>query len=1167
MPQRNWTEPQRHSIEARGGTLLVSAAAGSGKTAVLVERILRIITNPEHPVDVDHLLVVTFTRAAAAEMLQRLAAALAELAADAPENPLYQRQQLLLPRAHISTVHSFCSDVLREYAAMAGVPPCFRVVEDSQTHLLQELALDRVLEEKYRQADPTFLALLSQLSDKSSDDTLRETVLRADEFMQAQAMPEAWLREQLEQYTQLRPLEETPWMESILRWIGFSLEHSLSLIDRATEIARQAGLEPYVNSLILNRQQLIQLVADLEGAEYDALQRRILAYGFQGLKPVKAADAAEEESKEQVKALFKKARDGFSKLKDTLSLSAEECRQDLAQMAPMVEALGDLVTAYRAEYTARKREKKWLDFGDLEHECLRILQDEAGAPTPLARELAGRFEYILIDECQDNNAAQDALFHAISRGGENLFFVGDVKQSIYSFRQAMPELFTARRDTFVPFDPENPVYPATVTLENNFRSRLSVTDSVNFLFRQLMHRSLGGVEYDEREALVCSAAYSPAEDTETEWLLLENGNAQQEAQEIGKKIREAVGHRLIQGKDGPRTLEYGDVCILLRHWKKASVFVHQLNAMGIPAGATGGNDLLDTPEVLAVLALLRAIDNPLREVELTAAMMSPVFGFSADDLALLRIAFPSLPLFSAVERYTAEGEREALRAECARFSATMRRLRTLAVSLPADRLLERMDRELGITAVYAARSGGKQRVANLHQLDRMARSFEQDGFRGLSAFVRHIDSLQERGSEIKAGSALREERVQVMTVHSSKGLEFPVVFLASLSAQFSKKNERTRLLLHHRAGIGLKLKSEQEKHDTLPFTGVKLARKMDERAEELRLWYVALTRAREKLYLVISQKDVRRQLAQLEMQLPNQRALPPYMLLSAQAPAEWFLAAAIRHPSFAFLRTDPTATPSLAAETDFRVTLLTPEEETPPAPATEEAPPPDEALCRQLAERLPYVYAHEGLARVPAKLAASALAHKELQRNHIATARPAFLQRERMTPAQRGTAMHTFMQFADFGRAAVDPAAEAARLTEAGFLTEHQRQALDIKRLAAFFAGPLYARMATSPDCRRELHFVIEIPAGEVATGLVDDEERVMIQGIADCVFQEGDRLVLVDYKTDRVQAPAELAERYRSQLKLYRQALESVFGLPVSEAILYSFALGTAVPVKLEGE
>ncbi len=1180
MSERQWTTQQEHSITATEGTILVSAAAGSGKTAVLVERVIRMITDPNEPVDVDRLLIVTFTRAAAAEMRQRLSVALAKKAAEDPENLTYQRQQMLLPQAQISTIHGFCSTLLREQAGRAGLPPRFRVAEESETVLLSNEALDAVLEESYAAKDPAFVQLAAQLSEEKNDSGLREAVKQAYIFMQAQPLPQAWLREQLDAYTAILPMEQTRWMKAIRRELLFSLENCVGMIDRALWLSQREELEKCRATLQLDKQGLEGLLEACRGnAPYDRLHQLVQAYAPAKLAPIRGLKGtAADLDYTWIKELRKRIKEETDRARGMLSGTEAQCREDLQTMAPMVEALGRLVTRYQERFTTLKRQKKLLDYDDLEHECLRLLLDsETGKPTPLARELSERYHQIMVDEYQDTNAAQDALFRALSRDESNLFLVGDVKQSIYGFRQAMPAIFTNRRDKYPPYDPQAAAYPATITLENNFRSRRPVTDGVNFLFRQAMHHALGGVEYNKGEALVCSASYPEATGCETEWLLLDGASAKDdmpaadvaEIHAIARRIRELLDTMFVKEGDGQRPLAYGDICILLRGHAKAALFSRELNKLGIPAGADSSDSFLTTPEVMTALSLLRVIDNPLREVELTAVMLSPLYGLSADDVATIRLqGGKHTPLYTALEKLAAaEDAADGLPARCRRLMADLRRARTLAVSLPADRLLERLYRDTGLPAVFSAREGGRQRVANLHQLDQLARSFEQGEFRGLSAFVRHIDRLQEQDKDLPGGNAVRGDSVRIMTVHHSKGLEFPVVFLAHLHGTGNNTDDRSRLLFHQQAGIGLRLRNMEtmEKHDTLPFIGVRSARRQNDRAEELRVWYVALTRAREKLIMVAYYPDLTAKLEKLEMRLPDTPALSPGAILRCQAPADWLLMAALRHPSFAHLRQNVLPITSLEAQEPFTVRVLDPScsaDKT--VEQTAETSLPDERLCRTLQQRFAYRYPHEALATVPAKLAASALSHKALSREHIATQRPAFLQKGGLTAAEKGTALHTFMQFANYADAAIDPAAEATRLVQAGFMTAEQAAVLPADKLTCFFASPLYARMAVSPDCRREFHFTVNVPAHTVEPAVEVGEETVVVQGIADCVFREGDSLVLLDYKTDRVNTPEELIDRYRSQLTFYKQALEPILGLPVTEAVLYSFHLDREIAVAL---
>ncbi len=1182
MGDTKWTKPQEHSFSVHGGSLLISAAAGSGKTAVLVERIMRLITDAQQPVDVDRLLVVTFTRAAAAEMRQRLSQALSEKMAADPYNTVYQRQQLLLPQASITTVDGFCSKLLRRYAARAGLPPRFRIAEESETALLSAQALDEVLEESYQQHEPGFLALADTLNGLKNDAGLRKRVLKAYTFMQAQPFPQRWLRQQTDAYTAVIPLEQTVWMQPLIQEVNFTLDAAIARTSRMCRYALEVGLEPYADTLAVDRNMLEDLQQRFNAGNFDEKQAALATFKFVTLSRVSTDDAVLEEAKALVKEVRGSIKDAVMALKEYFYGNEALVREELAALAPAVEALGDLVLRYTERYDALKRERKLLDYNDIEHACVRLLVDETtGERTALARELAEQFVEIMVDECQDTNAVQDTLFCALSKQEQNLFMVGDVKQSIYGFRQAMPEIFTKRRDSYTPYDAEVPTFPATITLGNNFRSRLEVTDAVNFLYRQLMGRALGGVDYDEREALVCSASYyPPAEGCETEWLLVDKAlvGAQAPSTEIGEarliaqRIRAQMETMQVTTKTGTRPLAYGDICILLRGRKHIPTYIKELTRLGIPVGAEGNGSLLATPEVSTVLSLLRCIDNPLREVELTAVMLSPLYGFSPDDCARLRVLQReqegTLSLYAVLE-CVAKGEWDAptvLRQLCRHFLTDLRRFRVLAAALSADRLVERLYREAGIVEVFSARAGGRQRVANLHRFDCVARSFEQDGFRGLSAFVRYLDRLQEQDEKLAAGSSLGGDSVRVMTMHGSKGLEFPVVYLARAGGQFSNDNATQKLLFHHHIGIGLCLHDEhtKAKDKTLPYYGVQQAIKQDEMAEELRVWYVAMTRAREKLCIVLSGSDMTAYLARLEKKLPTTKTLLPYHILHVQGPADWFLSAALRHPSFAKCRQGILPIASLEAEKPWTVTVCAPPSEAAsPLEIAEEDSPADETLMAQLRARLAYGYPYASLRDVPAKLAASQLSHTQMYRDHIAQARPAFLQQEGLTAAQKGTALHIFMQFADYPSAAADSVAEATRLHTTGFLTAPQAASLPHDKLARFFTGGLYRRMAASTDCRREFHFTVTVPADDVAitpTGFAD--EQVVVQGIADCVFREGDALVLVDYKTDRVSSGAELVERYRSQLQFYRQALESIFDLPVKEALLYSFYLDAAIVV-----
>ncbi len=1177
MPSREWTTEQKQCIDARGGTVLVSAAAGSGKTSVLVQRVIGLVTDPEHPVDVDRLLVVTFTKAAAAEMKQRLAAALSSLLAEHPEDQRLQRQQMLLPGAQISTVHGFCSGLIREQFHLLGLPPQFKVAEETETALLKEEAAGEVVEEMYAEGGDAFRELAALLSPGRDDRGLFRAVLRIHDFVQSHPFPDEWLREKEEAYTVDRPAAETIWGRTVLGSLRDTAEGCAALLSRALSLTAEDPVMADKYGPVIRREQemLLALSASLAGPglSWDGAAGLLGALSFGRLPPLKNYE--DEIRKNRVTSLRDDVKKRFKDIDKALCGSEEECREDIRALSRLVHVLFETVRRYAARFTEKKQKRGLVDFGDLEHYALRLLIGEDGERTPLAAELSSRFDEVLVDEYQDTNAAQDALFRALSRKETNLFMVGDVKQSIYGFRQAMPEIFIRRRDGYPPFDGKH--YPASITLGNNFRSRREVTDTVNFVFRQLMTRAVGGIDYDEREALIYSASYPDAPGRETELLIIDGGTREEsdtrdaaEARVIASRIREMLASFSIAEGEGFRPARPGDFCILLRSKNAhAGAYVDELNRCGVPAWTSSAGGFFTAAEVAWAVSLLRIIDNPIQDVPLLAAMMSPVFGFTPDDLAEIRQKDKNSRLFTALRRYALGGGQAELKERAAEFLRRLDAWRVLAVTLPADRLLHRVYEDAGLLAAAGAMRHGVQRVANLRLLHEHARRFEQGGFRGLSAFVRFLDRMEQQDLDMAPASvAGQEDAVRILSIHNSKGLEFPVVFLAGLGGQFNRESTTANLLLHSEAGVGMKRRDPDtlKQWNTLPRQAVALTIRRSERAEELRVLYVAMTRAKEKLLLVMTQPKPEAKLAALAAALGEGDTLPASTVLAAGGMGDWILAAALRHPSGGHLRSlaGDDCVSIRPAETAWRIDVLRspPPEEA--AAGEREAVPSDPAFAEEVARRIAYRYPYAAVSALPAKLAASELSHGRAKREHVASARPAFLGAGGLTPAERGTALHAFMQFADYAAAAADPQAEIRRLTERGFLTPQQGKAVEPARLRRFFSSPLYARVEKAARVLREVRFTIDVPAAQLLSTPEEREraaeDRLIVQGIADCVFEEAGRLVVVDYKTDRVKTEEELIDRYREQLHIYADALSRTLGLPVGEALLYSFALGRTV-------
>lgn len=1185
MAERKWTTEQRQCIEARGGTLLVSAAAGSGKTAVLIQRIVGLLTDSEQPVDVSSLLVVTFTKAAAAEMKQRLSVELSRLIAERPDDRHLQRQLMLLPAANISTVHSFCSGLLREYFHLLDISPDCKVAEDTETRLLRSEAMDEVLEQFYKEADPAFLELSTLLGSGRNDQGLIHQAERLYGFIQSHPFPEEWLERQEALYTADTPADQTAWGREIYRYAAGGLRYAASLLQKAIVLAgsEETMAAAYLPTLRTEYEQLAALAEAFPTLSWEEASARLSLFSFGRLGQLRNYE--DEDFKKRVTGLRDSAKKLVQKLPELFCCSEAEYQEDRTALRPLIHILFDLVRRYAACYEEKKRQKRILDFNDLEHLSLRLLverqRDGDMRRTPLAEEIAARFSHVLIDEYQDTNAAQDALFQSISRDGQNLFMVGDVKQSIYGFRHAMPDIFIHKRDSFVPYDGVH--YPATITLGNNFRSRLEVTDSINFVFRQLMTRDTCDISYDEREELVQSASFPETAGCETELLLvdgrsrdpLDNRDAA-EARVIAGRIRELMQTLTIAEGDGRRPARFGDFCILLRSKNvHGNAYVDELIRCGIPAWTGSDGGFFAAPEVATALSLLRLIDNPLGDIPLLSVMLSPIFGFTPDDLATVRLVDRNSGLFVAVRRYSKESDELADR--CRSFLSQLDRWRTLAISLPADRLIHRLYDESGLLAVSAVRRHGAQRTANLRQLQEYARRFERGGFRGLSAFVRYMNRLEQQGMDMAPAATVSEasDVVKVISIHHSKGLEFPVVFLAGLGSDFNPDSARGTMLLHADAGIGLVRRDPQtlQEFSTLCKTGVALSIQRSGRAEELRVLYVAMTRAREKLCMVMTLRDPQTRLATLAAGIGMAETLPAHAVAMAKGLGDWILMTALRHPSAKFLRdlAGDSSLPTLPAGTSWRVDLLaTPQPEEPKTTEVERQEA-DQALFEEIKRRMQFQYSYTPLAHLPAKAAASALSHESLRRDFVAAARPAFLSESGLTPAERGTALHSFMQYARYDAAAANLHTEIQRLTANGFLTEQQAASLPLGKIRAFFRSALYKRIASASWLRREFAFTIDWPAADFLTSndlssaLPKDgfeEEAIIVQGIADCVFEEDDQLVIVDYKTDHVKAPDELIVRYQEQLHIYAYALSRITGLTVRQCLLYSFALGCEVEV-----
>ncbi len=1152
-----WTESQLDAVNSLDGTVLVAAAAGSGKTAVLVQRAMQRLSDSQHPTDANRLLIVTFTKAAAAEMRARLEQRLFQLLREEPGNRRLRRQSVLLHQAQIGTVDSFCADMVREFFHLLGLTPDFKILSDKQEEELMSLALDEVMGEAFEAGKMEELA--DAFVSERNDARLMGMALTLYRFMQSHPFPEKWLEEKLEMYLAGDP---SPWEQVILSYAAGAGEYCGALLSNALTLAQEDSLlyDAFAPALSADREACLALAQAARAGDWEAAAAARNSFSPKRRGALRGFDKEDalllrlEACREEVKKTMKGLK---------TCLSGGGTRAELAAAAPLLQSLGELTVSFSRRYQEKKRERGFLDYNDLEHCAVQLFCGEDGQPTPAAREVAARFDEIMIDEYQDINEVQDAIFRAVSRQGENLFMVGDVKQSIYGFRRAMPELFLRCRRAFGRYEREQPRYPACIVLDRNFRSRREVTDGVNFVFSQLMSREAGDIDYTGEERLVCGADYPEKAGCETEAVFLSRGDIPAESAEAGyiaRRIQALLDEGFTITENGAeRPAHYGDFCILLRSANKhAHVYAGELKRRGIPARATVSGGFFHLAEIQTMLSLLRVIDNPNQDIPLLAVLMSPLWGFSADDAARLRSQDKEVSVYISLLR---AGETDS---RCAGVLEELRRLRDLSATMPADAFLTMLYGRTGYTDMVQVMEDGPARLENLRLLRRYAQEYESSGYHGLSGFVRFLDRLRDSGTDMQAAQVqpAGPEAVSIMSIHKSKGLQFPVCIVAGCGRQFVGDKAQD-VLLHPELGLGVKLRmyGAPARATTTPREAIALETARSAAAEELRVLYVAMTRAKEKLILVTSQRDMDAALDKAALELTGGKPAP-FTVRRAKSAGDWLLSCALRHPSGGKLRQRAglaEAYTSAPETCPWVISLLDCQPEEALAETAQEEPAqPDMELLAALQAQAAFVYPYEDSLDIRAKESASKLAAEQAGDRELNLSKPAWLGAQGMTPSERGIALHEFMQFADFPAAAQNPAEEIRRLAELRFLSPEQAGAIEVPRVRAFFQSPLGRRVLASPEVHKERRFTAVIPPNMARPGTTGGEgETVILQGAVDCTFVEGDWLHIIDFKTDKVDTLEDLWGRYQRQIELYAFAMEEVTGMAVGEMFLYSTWLG----------
>ncbi len=1166
-----FTENQRRAIVSRGGTLLVSAAAGSGKTRVLTERLLHYVTDPAAPVDIDRFLVITYTRAAAAELRGRIMDALAAAAAERPGDARIRRQQSLCCRSPIGTIHSFCSSLIREYSQVLGISPAFTVLEEDRAEAMKQSVASRLLDRRYERImdDERFRLLADSVGAGRDDSRLQNTLLELYAKLQSHPYPEDWAEAQRTAFALegVTDAGATRWGKELLDaslrtaryWAG-AMDDACAEIGRSDEKLQKAYGTPFADAAAQLR--------DFCRAAEESWDR---AHGFAQIRFARLGglrnydDPAQQE---RLKAVWNGCKKACAALEDTFSGDSASLLNDLRAVSPAMDALLELTVEFERMYQTEKNRRGVLDYSDLEHLAARLLTDrETGAPTPVAAELSRRYREIMVDEYQDVNAVQELIFRSLSRDGRNLFLVGDVKQSIYRFRLADPRLFLDKYDRFSPFEDAPEGAPRRILLQENFRSRRGVLDAVNLVFGCIMSRTLGELDYDAAAALRFGAqGYDPALDCPVELHLLDPAEDEDapasdelEARFIARKILDMKRAGTPVTDNGvQRPCDWGDFVLLMRApGGKGHTFRRVLAEAGIPVDSQAGAGFFTSLEVAVTVDLLSVIDNPHADVPLISVLRSPAFGFSGDELSAIRAADTKSDFYGAMCAAAAAGDEKS-----ADFLRQLDAWRTLAPETELGTLVWKLCTETRLLAICAAMRDGETRRRNLMHLFEYARSFSETGYRGVYRFVQWLRRLAERGEEPDVGAA--DQAVRILSIHKSKGLEFPFVFLCDLSHRFNQTDTRTCMPMHGDLGLGPKRVDTERgvEYPTLARRAV-VRRLTDEMlSEEMRVLYVGMTRARERLFLSGVRKNAAEALDALR--LTARYPMPPELLRGASGFLPWLCVSALSCPDLlpVMIHTGADA-PACEAETEA-------------GPSAAEV---GEDVRAALREKLDFVYPWGGAVDLPSKLTATELKdpleadadaapmHAELPAMDFRHAAPG--KGRALNAVQRGTATHTFLQYLDFARAVSREAlrAEAERLTAEGRLDAAERAVLDLAAVEKLFSSPLGREMRAARTLRREFRFQLLCPAAEYFPGAAAEDE-ILLQGVVDCCFLARDGgITVVDYKTDRVTAAQvpERAAHYRGQLLAYARALERILERPVTRCVLWFLHTGSEYEIPLE--
>ena len=1214
MAEVKWTNEQLQAIQEKDSNILVAAAAGSGKTAVLVERIIHKIIDEQ--MDIDKILVVTFTNAAASEMRERILEAIYKKLEENPENVHLQRQIILLNKASICTIHSFCLDVIHNHFYEIDLPSNFKIADTAEIDLLKQEVLDDLFEQKYTENDKDFIELLENYTNYRGDEALQELVLKIYKFIQSSPFPIKWLQEKLELLKiEDKDISQTIWGKLIIQAVEDDIQESIMQLET---VKSKMALYPEMTKFYQKICEDLIIIKDLQNYNsWDELYIKLLNFNFSKW-PVdkKVTNDLKEDSKEIRDKVKKHIKEKTAKL---LSCSQEQAVKDLKIITPILEKLANLVTEFTKNFAEKKKEKNCIDFNDIEHFALKILLDENNNPTEVAKKYKEKFEEIAIDEYQDSNLVQEAILTSISKGN-NIFMVGDVKQSIYKFRQARPELFLQKYDEYKNKEEKTQEDNLKIQLFRNFRSRQNILNITNLVFESIMSKELGDINYNENEYLNYGANYPEPEEIknyagiaeldiidlkEDESITAFEGEEDEEEQErveddvleakfVANKIQELLNsdYMVFDKKQGYRKIRPKDIVILLRATSNLSpIYEKELSDLELPVFSDTSGTYLDTVEIQTILSVLKIIDNPLQDIPLVVVLRSSICNFTDNDLITIRLTDRNCNFYEALikTRIIFDGD---LKDKIESFLEKLEKWKSISQYMPLDEFIWQIYLDTGYYQYVGLLPNGAMRQANLKTLFEKAKQYEKASFIGLFNFIQFIDKLKKQNGDLASAKLIgeNEDVIRIMSIHKSKGLEFPVVFLCNSHKKFNMQDLNDNILLHQDIGFGPTIMdtTKKIKYSSIAKDAIKLKMKQETLSEEQRILYVALTRAKEKLYITGRSKDFTKYVQDknkvLEMYESENIKLDAKLMKKANSYLDWIMCVYLFNQGRTITlkgeqyKLSDIITLNVSNKKDLLKTLAKEEvveqidlKEKIGQILKNKSDEENKKSEQALKELLEWKYDYIVDTTLPTKSSVTKIKQEKIKLEEILKGieseeveykksyTPKFMQEDKkISNAEKGTLVHLCIQRLDERKdyELKDIQNMILNLVEKEIITKNEADAIDVNLIYQYTKSQLFEELRQAKEVHKEQPFYINIPAKDVVSEAENSKKNILVQGIIDLYYiDKNDNLVLIDFKTDYISnepnAKEKILEKYKVQLEIYKTALEQALGRKVNKTAI----------------